>query len=206
MDSNTDLDSAAADVKAYLATYVPTTLNASQWATVAETVRDLVARSEPRNGDDAKKVAGSLTEFLAWTDFHLGLLDVTVAVTDDNIERWFHALAGGKSNGSRSNQRGRVRRILRVLSGQPARTKRTPRGPGPAPYSADVLEAGIGLTQAGIERTLLASALVTATPFVELKRSLGDDLTRLRCNGLLAHLPLPDSATYAVLLRGGAAH
>lgn len=123
------------DLAAYLRGYQPHALTEEQWTVCHGPVLNLVARSELNDRTDAKQVLGALCAFLAWTDLTLGTLDPATAVTDPHIERWFLSLQGTTGEGTRSNLRSRVRRILRVLAGEPARTKRNPRQAGDGPYT-----------------------------------------------------------------------
>lgn len=123
------------DLAAYLRGYQPQRLSSAQWAVCRGPVLDLVARSELNDRADAKQVLGALCAFLAWTDLTLGTLDPAAAVTDPHIERWFLSLQGTTGEGTRSNLRSRVRRILRALAGEPARTKWQPRQAGDGPYT-----------------------------------------------------------------------
>lgn len=156
-DHDLDLpDDLSEDLAAYLRGYQPLALTDEQWTACRGPVLDLVTRSELNDRTDAKQVLGALCAFLAWTDLTLGTLDPAAAVTDPHIERWFLSLRGTTGEGTRSNLRSRARRILRVLSGEPARTKRQPRPAGDGPYTDAELAT---LAEAARDSAPLAAAL-----------------------------------------------
>lgn len=144
------------DLAGYLRGYRPHALTGEQWAACQGPVLDLAVRGELNDRTDAKQVLGALCAFLAWTDLTLGTLDPAAAVTGPHIERWFLSLRGMTGEGTRSNLRSRARRILRVLAGEPARTKRQPRRAGDGPYT-DAELASLG--EAARDSAPLAAAL-----------------------------------------------
>lgn len=126
---------ANAAIASYVDRYVPTALADEQWQRVAPEVRALTLRSEPVSTTDAKTFMSTLCAFLEWSERKYGPQLLTAAVTADRVSRHIHDLDGQISGGGRSNAQGRLMRALRVLAGDPARTKRQPRSASAAPYT-----------------------------------------------------------------------
>lgn len=148
-----------AGIAAYIENYMPTTIAAAQWATVQPAVCELVARTEPTSRTDARTVLSALCRFMAWAEPIVGSSDLNVMLTSPMVERFADELEGDISDGGRDNHRGRLRRCLRVMAGEPARTKRGPRPTGAEPYAGDDISA---LTSAARSDDRLARAIASS--------------------------------------------
>lgn len=159
----------------YVSRYVPISLTGQQWQRLAPDVQALTLRAEPVSTTDAKTFMSTLCAFLEWSERKNGPQPLAAAVTTDHVGRHINNLTGQISDGARSNAQGRLRRALRVLAGEPARTKRQPRTVSAAPYTER-------------EVTALADAAVHSPALGTVLSALGHAETR---NGE------PKASTYA---------
>lgn len=127
------------DIATRLSTYAPGSLSADVWASCRTEVLTLVVATEPVSVTDARYTACALCVFVEWARREIGRVELRAAVTDCNVDRWFFAATTDRSKGVRQNYRARLRRVVRVLAGDPARTKRHPRGVAPIGYEGDEL-------------------------------------------------------------------
>lgn len=173
------------EIAGFVEAYTPTTLSAQVWGQVQAEVCELTARTEPCSCADARIVLNALCQLLAWAHPITGSWCVKDVLTWPTVERFAAEMKGRLSASGRDNYRGRLRRCLRVLDGEPARTKRSVRGAGSRPYDV-------------ADRTSLRDACADDPELTEVLRE-GMDLGRIAPRGSSrAHrLPGPDPDLWA---------
>ena len=129
-------DSAPELIARKVASYTPTCLTAGIWQQVAGPLRDLVLRSAPSSQVDARMLLGNACRFLAWAAPLAGTTSLPVVLTDVWINRYAVAHKGQRNEGTLGLEVSRLRRLVRTLAGEPARTQRGPASVGAAPYDA----------------------------------------------------------------------
>jgi hypothetical protein len=151
----------AESVRTYIESYKPTTLNDEQWGRLSADVRALTSRSEPVSTTDVKTFMSTLCAFLAWSEQKYGQQPVAGALSADPVSRHIADLDPVMSAGGRSNARGRLHRALRVLAGEPARTKRQPRTASAPPLRDQELDALVPVAR---DNVALAAVLQLVQP------------------------------------------
>lgn len=125
-ESNTPTTDSA-ETLAYIEQYQPARLTSDQWRRHELAVRALALATEPVSPTDAKTVLSAICGFLDWSESKLGPLPVSQVLTDDHVTRHIVELTSSQTAGTCNNVHGRLKRVLRVQHGEPARTKRQPR-------------------------------------------------------------------------------
>ena len=143
-------------VASYVDRYLTTTLTEQQWQRLAADVKALTLRAEPVSATDARTFMSTLCAFLEWSERMNGPQPLAAVLTTDQVGRHINNLKGQISDGGRSNAQGRLRRALRVLAGEPARTKRQPRSASAAPYESPEMTA---LANAAVHEPALGTVL-----------------------------------------------
>lgn len=142
-----------------LRTYTPRRMPPELWARTRAQVCALAARADPINATDAKVMLAALTGFLAWSVEATGDSDLATALTTERVNWYVAEQAGRMSAAGLDSRRGRLRRGLRVLAGEPSRTRRAPQRPGAAPYTPEECARLLAVGRAGYPPLVLALGL-----------------------------------------------
>lgn len=132
-----------------VAGYTPTLLTAETWALVAGPLRALVLATDPTSAADAGQLLSNACLFLSWAQPLAGTVQLDLVLTDAWVNRYAVAHKNTRAELTLAREVPRLRRLIRAVAGEPARTRRGPRSEGTAPYSDDELTrldaAGLGI-------------------------------------------------------------
>jgi hypothetical protein len=128
----------------WLDRYAPTGAAKTHWATLRPFVQDVLQRTPMRGAVDLQKRTSDLAQFAAWLRVTGVPLDPSIAMVRPQVDEYCRTGMPESIRKSRSDRRGRLRRIADHVNPEaaPRRGQSIPREPLRAPYTPDEV-AGI---------------------------------------------------------------